>query len=394
MSIYQKNVKVCIDSEIKKALASCQNKKQRSFFMKIITHVRQYSCLLRPQIRGTQQQYFQGVSFVKSLRAVISHRNSWINSFFIWKPEKCGSANRQFYCLLTHLFAKYPVPSFMMSIWFEDPSPDVIRKQNWFKHIGSGQNLRTVNDLPLRFTKKMSHYFVHAPGDLSINQALRWSQVRGMGGDEVLADLVVCSRIGNNFDNENFWEKLIVILCNSECLPYHKISEIIDYVYQAKFTDTIVLESNFSLKGQTDNSLLNKVNNWHRFLSLEVYYHTKYRSWKQSGINGYNQQDSTLKFCKLSIDELQNNWSLIEEGRKMRNCVANYIPKCLRGTTSIWSMAILKQNIRKRIMTIEIDNDQKLICQAKMKCNQAPDRDSLEALQCWADKEGLKVELQ
>ncbi|MFT2526112.1 hypothetical protein ACMWQA_27070, partial [Escherichia coli] len=78
--------------------------------------------------------------------------------------------------LAHHLFARYPVPNFMTSTWFE-PEPWKRKPQHdWYKHLGLGQNIRTAR-LPLRFTKAMAHLFCQAPDHFTAFAALRWAQV-------------------------------------------------------------------------------------------------------------------------------------------------------------------------------------------------------------------------
>ena len=46
------------------------------------------------------------------------------------------------------------VPAFLDSAWREGLTATGMTQQNWFKLIGSGQNLRTADDLPLALTNR------------------------------------------------------------------------------------------------------------------------------------------------------------------------------------------------------------------------------------------------
>lgn len=82
----------------------------------------------------------------------------------------------------------------MDSVWFMDDSQSA-RRQIWFAHIGAGLNIRTA-DLPLLLTKRMAHVFPQAPSHYLADEALRWAQVLGQGGDTDLADAINATRLG------------------------------------------------------------------------------------------------------------------------------------------------------------------------------------------------------
>ena len=74
--------------------------------------------------------------------------------------------------------------------------------------MGSGQNIRTA-DLPLVLSKSMAHVFAEAPGDLTATEALRWAQVVGQEGSEVLAQAVIATELGRSFADESFWSTVV-----------------------------------------------------------------------------------------------------------------------------------------------------------------------------------------
>src|SRR5262249_58428161 len=128
------------------------------------------------------------------LLARAMHHRRWIRPVEAWEPV--GLNPRPIFASLArHLLAAYPVPGFMTSVWFERQGDWAERQQAWYVHIGAGQNIRTA-DLPLPYTKMMAHHFLRAPDDFSVEAALRFGQVRGLGGSRPLALAVARTRLG------------------------------------------------------------------------------------------------------------------------------------------------------------------------------------------------------
>ena len=140
---------------------------------------------------------------VAGLLALATHHKRWIRPVEEWEPTGTSPLPR-FSSLARHLLAAYPVPHFMTSVWLEGRSVEARRRQGWYLHIGSGRNIRTA-DLPLPYTKKMAHEFLQAPDHFTVEAALRWGQVRGLGGSKELALAIAATRLGRSFESEDFW---------------------------------------------------------------------------------------------------------------------------------------------------------------------------------------------
>ena len=140
------------------------------------------------------------ITYIQGIAALANHHESWIRSPEKWKVKK-HNRGRQFSELARHLLAAYEVPLFMDSVWFNGN----VTHQNWFKHIGTGQNIRTASDMLIPLTKKMAHHFLKAPRHYTIEEALRWGQVHALGGDKYLADALRGTRLTETFSNDDFW---------------------------------------------------------------------------------------------------------------------------------------------------------------------------------------------
>lgn len=395
MSInYKKIIRNYVHNEIKKSYILCQTKKQQEVFTNLLNHTRKYSLLLKPCARGGEYLHYSSIEIVRALFAVTNHHTTWIQPIESWNPSSQNKYT-QFFSLVNHLFAKYPVPFFMTAVWFKNHSSEANRQQNWFKHIGSGKNIRTAN-IPLVFSKKMAHHFLKAPSHLTVESAFRWGQILGFGGSEILAKNIIQSKLANKFYNENFWEKVLLFFVKHPNLPQEQICPIIDYLNQIKFIPHTICgvvqetsaEPHFSMKGQTLSSIMRRMEIWHKLLAR---YGGEKKTWPKSGINNFTfvEKSNSEKIEYWSIEELLDSHALFIEGRKMQHCVASYQWKCVSGNASIWSMTLEKDKKIHKILTIEVDKKKKQICQVRMKKNKFADEKTMKILKLWASKERL-----
>jgi chorismate mutase len=174
-----------------------------------------------------------GNTYVDGLLALARHPRSWIRSVADWKPLT-HNVRRQFSSLARHLFAEWPVPMFLDSVWFLGNGKGAVEQQAWFLHVGRGQNIRTAN-LPLPYTKRMSHHFMQAPADFTVAAALRWGQIHGLGGNDRLARAIIATRLGIEFEHDEFWTTVVQFFIANPMLDLAQVGPIIDFIQQQRF---------------------------------------------------------------------------------------------------------------------------------------------------------------
>jgi hypothetical protein len=251
----------------------------------------------------------------------------------------------------------------------------------------------------------MAHYFMLAPDHFTVEAALRWGQVRGIGGSEELARAVSATQLGRSFENEDFWKTVIQFFVNEPTLDPVHVGPIVDYLNVQKFVpqEDFLEEGelghpgppqpNLTMKGRTKRSLLRQVEVWHKSLRHRpkvVPVH-----WKRSGIgelhfiekDGRDQEPPRT----WTIQELVSSGELYREGLAMQHCVASYVRACAGRTSSIWSMRIENEVRRHRVMTIEVDLKNTTICQARRLRNTRPTGKAREMLERWARQERLSI---
>jgi hypothetical protein len=250
----------------------------------------------------------------------------------------------------------------------------------------------------------MARQFLLAPKDYSVNSALRWGQVIGLGGNGRLVKAILGSRIGTDFDNDDFWITVIRWFIQNPMFDPAQIGPLIDYIHRQKYelhevvtgpdrTEVRPPDSDFSMKGRTAASLLREMHQWHAQLRKET--EKPPLEWVESGIGVLDWTEGVLASDNLrrwTIIELLSRKELHHEGQVMRHCVASYDNSCLFGRSSIWSMGVERNHQRrKRVLTIEVANRAKRICQIRGKANRSPIQKEMNIVRRWASKEGLSL---
>lgn len=373
----------------------------RRAFLELLTHAGQCADFFTSQPVIPQQGHLDCNTFVGGLLALAHHAADGLRAAEEWRPQT-HSARRQFASLARHLFARWPVPAFMDSVWFMGIAPQAVRQQRWFLHLGRGENLRTA-ELPLPYTKRMAHYFLQAPADATVEAALRWGQIHALGGDARLVWAVAGTRLGTSFDHDEFWTSVLRFFIANPMRDLARIGPIIDYINHQKFTPQEVFvapgvverklppQPDFTMKGRTPASLLRQVEAWHRMLTKVQ---QPKAEWPASGIEPFEFVEGTERGGNLkiwTITELLNAKALVAEGRAMRHCVGSYVRSCAHGVCSIWTLEVESVEGRSKLLTIEVQSATKLICQARGKCNVLPAEKHRGILRRWAGQAGLQL---
>lgn len=336
------------------------------------------------------------------LLALARHHADWLRPVETWMPPSQGRWP-VFTSLAHHLFALYPVPAFMTTAWFETPANEPLPQHAWYKHLGLGQNIRTAG-LPLRLTKTMAHLFIQAPHHYFAIMALRWAQVRGLGGAEALARAVVGTRLGKVLENEEFWESVVHFFINNPSLELTHIGPIVDYLQHQKFEWKEGLSPqgefgkqppprpDYTMKGRTVSSVLRQVAEWHAQLGMHT--GANVTTWPRSPIQSFRQIEGSEALDNIrvwTITELLNSRELFVDGQAMKHCVATYTALCRLRQTSIWSMQLETSRGRRRVLTIEVNLPTRTVCQIRRKCNAAPNAAERVIVEKWAAQEQLKI---
>jgi len=332
--------------------------------------------------------------YITGLIKIFERKRLWRNSFSTWKP-KSHNRRKQFSELLFHLFGKYPLPKFLDNVWFRRDTGSY-RYRNWYIKLAKGQNLRKQKS---RFviTKKIAHYFMSAPQDYTVEQAMMRGVVYSLGGNEKLALALNAANPSLFNENIEFWKKLIQYFIKNPMINKQMIGPIIDYINYQKFDELETYEEgsiiktappqpNFSLSRRNPNSLIKLVENWHSSIrklnpqDLIIFTTSKIKPY----IKTINENKT------ITIKQLRSNFELFDEGEELSHCVGSFVPSCMRGENSIWSLSIIESDKLKKMLTIEVDSNN-LINEVRGKCNRFATTSELIHLTHWAMIEKIEI---
>ncbi len=371
----------------------------RQALKRLLTHLAKVRCKLLDDVSDRTVHYGED-SHLEAIARLAAHQAHWLRPPETWRPSS-KNARRQFISLTQHLLARYDMPMFMLSAWFDSRHRMAPRYRCWYVHLAQGGRLRDCA-LPIVYTKRMAHCFMQAPDDLTVSQAVRWGQVIGLGGDVRLAREIVATRLGERFEHDDFWCSVVRwFVANPMLDPVH-INPIIDYLRHQRFVPVDIQvgdqwqqqpqQPNLSMKGRTAATLIRQVEGWHQRLSRSNL--IQVQQWKSTGLPGLfltEGQPNTSSWRQWSIRELVSSGALVAEGRAMQHCVASYTASCARGQTSIWTLEQRTLGGQEKCVTIEVMPSGRYICQIRGRRNRLATEQELRVIHHWAEQQDLKV---
>jgi hypothetical protein len=310
-----------------------------------------------------------------AILAMVRDRADWLAEPESWAPTT-SSPWLVLGSLAEHLFARFPMPRFMVSAWFDrEPA-----SRRWYKHLGEGGSIRTAG-VPMNITRAMAHRFLNAPHHATAIGALRWAQVRALGGTNELARALIDTRLGRVLENEEFWETVVRYLVNQSELRPGQVRPIVDFVQWAKFESRHIPD--LALEGRTLLAVRALSSPW-----APAPVTRPIVAWPPAPLRDILIEERGRMY---TINELCTSRDLVAEGSDMRHCVASYVRACVSGRSSIWSMKLDTALGPRRVLTIEVDVAARRIRQAKRRFNAPPDAVERRILTHWAAREGLTV---
>ena len=342
---------------------------------------------------------------INSIKGIVEVYGDRLRDIDEWNPKRTKS-NTVLKEILQHLFAKYNVPAFLIN-GFRTHSLEAIYL---YLHIGAGNSIKKFQFLPsLNISAKNLHFIQFAPDNCTFHEAFRYAQVIGFGGDHYLFRALMNSKLQHitnapdnqaKLVNDEFWITVIKFFVEHSMFNPEKISEVIDYIYDQKYTLKRVVQPdgkfvnqiqqpNFTMKGRTPMSLLNQSDEWHRFAALNAVREKNATEWEPINIPDGHFENSDNKY---NIIQLTKTKELITEGNRMHHCVGTYASACIRKTCSIFSFRVT--NHKKGLydsseVTLEIRS--RTIVQARGKYNKKPEAYHMQLITKWADANDVRI---
>jgi len=306
-----------------------------------------------------------------------------------WVPQGKGRLT-QFISLAEYLWAEYPVPKFLWSVFWEQNAnvlcPIVQR-------IAAGESFAKMcqsGHFPLPLNRKQCHRFLNSPADRNFMKALRQVQFETHGGNARLFQAWMSRDVGKTLHSseiEMFWDSVIAWLCKNPMLDLNQLGPLLDYITYRKNQD-----KDFSMKGRSVLAVIRGMNEWHGELTKQRNFEE--HNYKPSGFKcGHwevTKKERTGHVHEIwRIEEILSSKELHKEGSTHHHCVASYGKSISSGHTSIWSMS---RNDEKMI-TIEVRNLQRRIVQARGRYNRMYDSEEYKYMLSWAQDVGLIIDI-
>lgn len=313
-----------------------------------------------------------------------------------WKPQGKGRETL-FRSLCEHLFAKFPMPPFLWSAFFEDDAEQFALFVAFVAGGGSVYEGVKTGLLQVPLTRKMCHDLMQTPSDIGFFKAIRRVEVRAFGGDPRFLAAWMSSQAGRRLHtpaDEAFWVTVIEWFSKNPMVDPNQIGPLVDYIIYRRRQQV-----DFSMKGRALLALFRGMEEWHGHLAKEKAIHgTSFKptGWKPfEQTKGYRTKEGNHIQETWRVEELLTSKALGEEGRVLSHCVYSYAWSIEKGQTSIWSMNLESPETegKEKRMTIELRNDLRRIVQFRGKFNRQATSREFQVLTDWAHLNGLEVSL-
>ncbi len=345
--------------------------------------------------KGKTETLLQENYVLDALACVAKEHSSFIRAIEDWKPRG-RTSEKLFADLVRHLFVKYEVPNCMTSLWFDNEN-QVAR--SWFIDVGQGKNASKLNHFPTVLTKKEAHYFTKAPSKLTFIAAIRYGQVKAIGGTSKFAKSLIKTDLGKYlYPKEPFWKEVIAFLIrNNPAATAHELDVVAEYIWVQKFArlwgqnskgevvEKDPIEPNFDLKGRTWSSLWKKASEWFEVVGFS---RQAPQEWGHLILED-NYVEAKTGQCFV-FKQLLSKQELFEEGQNMNHCVGTYVEECEENSSAIFSMRnVLSES--KPLLTLEVNPKSRSIEQASRRFNEFPSAAQIKVIEQWAKQNDLKI---
>jgi len=326
-----------------------------------------------------------------------------------WKPHSFNVRNQQLEFLKCFVYP-YPLPAVLLWAshcpeYFIDTKGTSVGSPNrgfiklakkWIVDIVRGESFFKQNKL--FFTKTEAHYFLSSKvpyvDATSVIKLYFYAKSRARFLNHkmsiVIADVFTVKFI-NHFMN-SLVEGFMYLLARTPDYSYDRsmLGDISDFVLSKIQEDkkNRGRQEAFSFSGRTITSVIKMTNEWHEKVRREAEAQRVQHAarWREENRNngkykavdtshwkglGASQFRYVTEECIWTITELRTAQDLVNEGRKMKNCVASYTYNCAAGNSSIFTMERIfpANQLIGKVATLEVNPTNRTLVQAKGVCN-------------------------
>lgn len=187
-----------------------------------------------------------------------------------------------------------------------------------------------------------------------------------------------------SFYKTKFIKDVISFLCK------YDFNEVKDGFFEYMDFLNSKINENFSLKNRTLNSIKQLSNEWHIGVINRKYLNSDIENSWASLFNEkiwIESEDFNNSYSLWKCVELTNAKEIIDEGRKQKHCVANYISTCKSGLSHIFTM--FKPNESRITLEVKNYNNLYILVQARKKYNYPPNNEDKAIIKKWCKEKNI-----
>jgi hypothetical protein len=289
----------------------------------------------------------------------------------------------------------------------------IILAKKWIKDITSGESFYKRNKD--YFTKAEAHYFLSsrlAFNDTSSVVTLYfYAKCRARSLNHKLSMMIAevfTAKFLYQFKNR-LVESFLDLLSRTPDYRYERgmLGDISDFVLE-KIRENENEQNehrHYTFSGRTITSIIALTNEWHERLRRPRGAHRNVQiadpkiknpidtsHWKGMGLAQFRHETEDYLY---TVTELRTAQDLVNEGRKMKNCIASYNHVCAFGNCAIFTVERIHPNsqIIEKAATLEVQISNRTLIQAKGKCNSIITPKVSNIVTRWAQTHRIKAKL-
>ncbi len=303
--------------------------------------------------------------------------------------------------LAYHRYGRFNVPRHLRMIWhYVKPDTgrygqlrvglteeELTKRKRWYAIVASGGSLHKLETAAF-FAKKETHRFLNAPRGVTFEEAIIYAFAGGYTDNlSVIKRCYQSKLIQRDMINSDFWRDVLRFFCVHP-VPIERMNDLLDYI-----EEEFRRNRTWSINGRTITSLSTEMIQWHRTLARAK--RLGNATWE--GIPVADQMIEASWQGKKTIwtlSQIKTSKLLAEEGSKMHHCVYSYQPRCIQGSTSIWTMKkhpAGQEYNAERALTIEVDNYTGTMVQVRGYANRAARDFEIKPLRDLASEAGFGI---
>jgi hypothetical protein len=326
-----------------------------------------------------------------------SYRGFAIRAPEAWRCRvRVRDPEQRFLDLVRFTFARFPVALHLEQAWTDElhaaaghgrgadalllpelAQPDF---RHWYILAAQGNSFYRET-ASCYLSRRETHYFLAAPAAVtSTTRAFWYAIARAVTEDDDVALRIARSKIAAFPVMWTFWRGAATFFARNP-MQILEMNDMIDF-FQAADDD------GFTLDGRSLPALRRRMAEWHQTLRRRAIACGGRWNGRAMPDAVYETNDENGR-AVWWLRQLKSGDELFREGERMHHCVVSYMPRCLAGLCSIWSLSCeYPAGKLNRGLTIEVDQDGAIV-QCRGLANRAPYSNETAMVRRWAGDNGL-----